>query len=516
MMDVASLLKGIEILEENRPLSHDHNIQGIAYHSAKVKEGDLFFCIKGYKTDGHKYLLDAKNKGAVGAVVESIQDNIDIPQYLVSDARHSLALCACNFYNHPSKFMKMIGITATNGKTTTAFMIDNILENNNFKTGLVGTVLIKVGDEQIASDLTTPESLDLQNYIYRMKENGLTHVTMEVSSSAIELDRIAGIDYDIVIFNNISREHIDLHETFENYVALKSSLITNAKKGSWAILNMDCEEAASLINKTEANVLTYGVNNDNAMILCKNLDLSSGRGKFTVEISKPFSINGHLYMNQSFEIFLSVPGYHSVYNAMAAIAAALICKVPIAVIQESFLNFKGVERRFEFIYENDFKIIDDHFANAGNIDVTMETLNFMEYNKLHLVYAIRGSRGPIVNKENAQAIVTWAKKLNLSEIIATKSADYTTEKDIVTDEEEAVFRDIINGSKLKLELYENLSDAIGEALNRAKEDDVILLAGCQGMDYGASIALKKLKIMNPSISEDELFEPLKHRVCGIE
>ena len=119
-MDVASLLKGIEILEENRPLSHDHNIQGIAYHSAKVKEGDLFFCIKGYKTDGHKYLLDAKNKGAVGAVVESIQDNIDIPQYLVSDARHSLAICACNFYNHPSKFMKMIGITATNGKTTTA------------------------------------------------------------------------------------------------------------------------------------------------------------------------------------------------------------------------------------------------------------------------------------------------------------------------------------------------------------------------------------------------------------
>ena len=114
--------------------------------------------------------------------------------------------------------MKMIGITATNGKTTTAFMIDNILEKNNFKTGLVGTVLIKVGDEQIASDLTTPESLDLQNYIYRMKENGLTHVTMEVSSSAIELDRIAGIDYDIVIFNNISREHIDLHETFENYV----------------------------------------------------------------------------------------------------------------------------------------------------------------------------------------------------------------------------------------------------------------------------------------------------------
>ena len=410
----------------------------------------------------------------------------------------------------------MIGITDTNGKTTTAFMIDNILENNNFKTGLVGTVLIKVGDEQIASDLTTPESLDLQNYIYRMKENGLTHVTMEVSSSAIELDRIAGIDYDIVIFNNISREHIDLHGTFENYVALKSSLITNAKKGSWAILNMDCEEAASLINKTEANVLTYGVNNDNAMILCKNLDLSSGRGKFTVEISKPFSINGNLYMNQSFEISLSVPGYHSVYNAMAAIAAALICKVPIAVIKESFLNFKGVERRFEFIYENDFKIIDDHFANAGNIDVTMETLNFMKYNKLHLVYAIRGSRGPIVNKENAQAIVTWAKKLNLSEIIATKSADYTTEKDIVTDEEEAVFRDIINSSKLKLDLYENLSDAISEALNRAKEDDVILLAGCQGMDYGASIALKKLKLMNLSIFDFFFFMSLKDRVGGIE
>ena len=277
-MELATLLKGIEILDKIKVNQDTREISGLAYHSSKVKNGNVFYCINGYKTDGHKYLYQAKNKGATVAIVERFQEDIDIPQYLVTDARLALAVSACNYYENPSKFMKMIGITATNGKTTTAFMIDNILEKNNFKTGLVGTVLIKVGDEQIASNLTTPESLELQNYIYRMKQNNLTHVTMEVSSSAIELNRIAGIDYDIVIFNNISREHIDLHKTFENYVAIKSSLITKAKKGSWAVLNMDCEEASSLINKTKANVLTYSVNNQDAMILCKNLDLSSGRG----------------------------------------------------------------------------------------------------------------------------------------------------------------------------------------------------------------------------------------------
>ncbi len=514
-MKVVSLLKGIEILEEIRPLSSDYDVRGIAYHSGNVRDGDLFFCIKGYKTDGHNYLLDAKNKGAVAAIVERIQENINIAQYLVSDVRYSLAICSCNFYGHPSKFMKMIGVTATNGKTTTSFMIDNILEKNNFKTGLVGTVLIKLGDEQLASDLTTPESLDLQNYIYRMKENGLGYVTMEVSSSAIELNRIAGIDYDVVIFNNISREHIDLHKTYENYVELKSSLVTNAKKGSWTILNMDCEQAVSLLNKTKANVLSYGVNNENAMILCKNLDLSSGRGKFTVEIVKPFSINGYLYNNQSFDIELSVPGYHSVYNAMAAIATALICKIPVPVIQESMAEFKGVERRFEFIYEQEFKIIDDHFANSGNIDVTMGTLEFMKYNKFHLVYAIRGARGKIVNRENAQAIVKWAKKLNLTEITATKSADYTTEKDLVTDEEVEVLKEVLSSSNVKFKLYENLSDAVDEVLNNVEKDDVVLLAGCQGMDFGAGVALKKIREINPAISDEELFKPLENRVCGV-
>ena len=515
MINSNSLFKDIEILN-NVSVSDKLNINGLAYHSLKVKPGDLFVCIKGYKTDGHNYLSDAVDRGAVAAIVEKIQLDIEIPQFLVSNARHALAIVAGNFYNHPSRHMKMIGITATNGKTTTSFMIDNILQTYELKTGIVGTVLIRLGDEQIASDLTTPESLDLQYYLNRMKENNLSHVIMEISSSAIELNRIAGINYDIVAFNNISREHIDLHGSFENYLNLKSSLITNAKKGSWAVLNMDSAESAALTDKTEANVLTYGVNNKNAMIICKNLDLTTGRGNFTVEIAKPFSVNGDMYDIQEFDIKLAVPGYHSVYNAMVAISIALICKVPIEIIKNSFTTFKGVERRFEFIYEKDFKIIDDHFANTGNIDVTMETLDFMTYKKLHLVYAIRGSRGPIVNSENAHAIVKWAKKLNLKEIIATKSKKHTTDKDVVTDEEELVFTNIIKESGLSLKLFDELDDAISHTINTIEADDVILLAGCQGMDFGASIALKQIKNIYPDSSDEELFEPLKTRVCGIE
>ncbi len=515
MFNNDSLFKDIEILNKAN-IADDLDICGLAYHSLKVKPKDLFFCIKGFKTDGHNYLSDAISRGCSAAVVENIQSDIDIPQILVADARYALAIVSGNFYNHPSKHMKMIGITATNGKTTTSFMIDNIFQNYELKTGIVGTVLIRLGDEQIASDLTTPESLDLQHYLNRMRENNLSHVTMEISSSAIELNRIAGIEYDIVAFNNISREHIDLHGSFENYLSLKSSLITNVAQGSWAILNMDSAESSSLINKTKAHVLTYGIDNTNAMIICKNLDLTTGRGKFTVEIRKPFSVDGYLYGTQEFDISLCVPGYHSVYNAMVAISTALICQIPIDVIQKSFTNFKGVERRFEFIFEKNFKIIDDHFANAGNIDVTMETLDYMTYNNLHLIYAIRGSRGKIVNSENATTIVKWAKKLNLTEIIATKSKNHTTEKDLVTNEEELVFTNIINKSGLSLRLFDELDDAIADVINRVDDEDVILLAGCQGMDYGANIALKQIKLKYPEFNDEDLFEPLKTRVCGIE
>lgn len=471
----------------------DITVSGISYYAQKCKEGDLFVAVRGYKTDGHKYLASAVEAGAAAAVVEEFNFDLAIPQIRVANSRIALAELGAAFYGHPADKMKMIGVTATNGKTTTTYMINAILEKHGLKTGLIGTVVIKIDDRAIPSELTTPESLDLQRYLKQMADSGVSHVSMEVSSAALETSRVHGVDYDIVTFNNLSREHIDSHGSFEQYFAAKSSLITNAGEHGCAVLNLDDSYSASLADKTKATVVTFGVKSKEGHMHCSNLDLSTGRARYTYEILKPFHANGIDFAPGRFDIQLAVPGLHSVYNSMTAITVALLCGIPVETIQETMRTFAGVERRFEFIYEDGFMIVDDHFANPGNINVTLETVKFMDYEKLHIVYAIRGSRGPTVNRENAEAIVQWMKRLELDEIIATKSVSHVTSKDYVTDEETQVFLEVMEQANIRVRLYDELPDAIAEGLSHAAPRDLVLLAGCQGMDPGAQIALKQLE-----------------------
>lgn len=490
-------------------------ITGIAYHTKDVQAGNVFVCIKGYKVDGHQFLRQAVEKGAIGAVVETHQPDIAIPQVIVKDSRKALALLGDAFYNHPSQKMQMIGITATNGKTTTSYMTNSIFKAHGLKTGLIGTVAIQMDGMCVPSDLTTPESLDLQYYLSQMAHAGVSHVTMEVSSSALELSRVHPIAYDIVSMNNISREHIDTHGSFEKYFEFKSSLICSAKNTSAAVLNLDCPYTASLKGKTEATVVTFGVQSKDGHITCENLDLSTGRATFDVVVLKPIHFRTVSVQPQRFTVALAVPGLHSVYNAMTAITIGLISGMSPDTIKRGLYDFKGVERRFEFIFEEDFIVIDDHFANAGNIDVTLKTLDFMTYEKLHLVYAIRGSRGVTVNRENAQAIVKWAKPLGISTVIATLSRSIVTSKDVVTDEELKVFLDVMAEANIAVDLKDELSEAISKALSQVQKGDLVLLAGCQAMDFGAEEALKQLHVLKPHISKADIFKPLKDRIAGI-
>ena len=199
---------------------------------------------------------------------------------------------------------------------------------------------------------------------------------------------------------------------------------------------------------------------------------------------------------------------------MVSIAIGLLCGVSVETIQKSLAEFIGVERRFEIIFEEDFKIIDDHFANSGNIDVTLGTLEKMDYHKVKLVYAIRGDRGVTVNKENAEAIAKWASKLGFHEVIATCSRSHVTEKDFVHDKEIEVFLKVMEEAGIQVKLFDELPDAIHEGLKQAEQDDIVLLAGCQGMDYGAKVALEQLKVLRPELDQDKLLQPLKKRVAG--
>ena len=512
-MDQEKLLEAIQIMDKKT--GEIKAVTNIAYHSGQVSDGSLFVCIKGYKTDGHLFLQQAMESGAVAAVVEYFMDDIAIPQYRVKDSRLALAALADRFYGHPSGKLSVTGVTATNGKTTTTYMINSIFEEHGLKTGLVGTVIVKVGDLIQPADLTTPESLDLHRYFSEMVDAQVSHVVMEVSSSGLELKRVGSVDFDIVVVNNISREHIDLHGSFEAYFKAKASLVREAREDQWAVLNLDCRQTASLANETRARTFTYGLKNKIANCIVSDLDLSTGRALFNVKLMKNNPARLFAAQPDSFPIELSVLGLHSVYNAMAAILVALLQGIPAATIQKALRKFRGVERRFELIFEDDYKVIDDHFANSGNINVTLETLQLMKYEKLHLVYAIRGSRGVTVNRENAEAIAHWAPKLGLAKIIATTSTGHVGEKDIVTAEEQQVFENIMRDAGIKTEIYEQLPEAIALGLSETKPGDVLLLAGCQGMDYGASVCLKQIHQLRPDLPRKKVFAALKYRVAGV-
>lgn len=501
-------------IKDTRNYEGDLNIKGIAYHSARVKSDYIYVAIKGYITDGHNYIKSAIDNGAVAVIVEDFAEGVDIPQIKVSNSREALSIISDKFYGSPSKKMRVVGVTATNGKTTTTFMLNEIYEKANFKTGLIGSVMNKVGNKYVPSELTTPESLDLHRLFSLMRDEGVQKVPMEVSSSALELYRVNNVDFDIVSFNNFSREHIDQHGSFEKYWRAKSSLIRNAKEDSYALLNIDDEKIKSLIIETKANVITYSSKDSNANIYCKDVELIRGRARFKVVVNKEFIAFNRKIKKDEFEIELGIPGFHSVENAMVAIAIALTDGISKDTIKKGLRDFKGVERRFEYIYEKDFLIIDDHFANLKNINVSLETLSHIDHKNLHLIYAIRGNRGITVNKENAEAVVAWKDKLNIKEIIGTKSIGNVTSKDMVSEQEEKVFKDTIQSAGIKLNLYDTLEDAIQQALKKVREDDIVLLAGCQGMDMGAKIALDYLHGIKPDIKEEELYKPIEKRVVG--
>jgi len=204
-----TLLDAIDIIDTKagkvKPIS------SIAYHTDRVDPGALFVCIRGYQTDGHLFLNKAVENGAVAAIVESFQEQVSVPQYLVKDSRLALAALADSYYEHPSRQLTLTGVTATNGKTSTTYMINQIFEAHGLQTGLIGTVIVKTGSRIRAAELTTPESLDLQGYFHEMVKEKVSHAVMEVSSSGLELNRVAYVDFNTVVVNNISREHIDLH-----------------------------------------------------------------------------------------------------------------------------------------------------------------------------------------------------------------------------------------------------------------------------------------------------------------
>lgn len=514
-MHLEQLLSQISIRSVHLPDGR-RDIDFITNDSREVRPGALYIAIPGNRFDGHDFLAKVAASGAAAAMVERIDPTVELPQYEIADARKSWSQLSAAYYGQPTRELFVHGITATNGKTTMAFMLDEILRARGLKTGLIGTVKIRVGERVTPATMTTPESFELQGYFARMRDEGVDTVTMEVSSLALAQQRCADVAFNVVSFNNFSREHIDEHGSEAAYWAAKASLITAADPATVTLINLSDLAIATLRGKSSGQEVTYSLEPGIGDLYPEDIDLSGDFPRFTLVVARELSVNPGFPVTippGRIPIELGTPGQHTVANAVACAAMALCQGIPSQAVQAGLKAFRGLERRFELIYDGDFRIIDDHFANTNNIEVSLNSLASLRFEQLHMVYAIRGSRGVTVNRENVQTLARWVERLGLTEIIVTQTLGEVGPKDLVRPEEAAVFLEEIAKTPLKVTWRDTMDEALTCALDAAGPGDIIFLAGTQGMDKGGRKILTMLAEREPGRRE-EILRAVADRICG--
>jgi len=461
-MDFSNILKGINVVETNVDLSTE--ITGINYNSREIEKGNIFVAIKGFSTDGHKYIKNAIENGASVIVCEDVP-NFECPYVKVNDSRYALAIMGANFYDNPSKKMKVIGITGTNGKTTTTYLLKQLLENLlNAKVGLIGTIGNMIGDEFIHSDRTTPESLELQKLFSEMYEKGCTYVVMEVSSHSIALNRVAGIEFEVSSFTNLTQDHLDFHGTMENYAATKAEIFKSSKR---TCVNMDDEWSQFMLENAKKyvdNIITYSVDNSDADITANYVQLSTEGVRFCT-----------LYNDELVRTSLGIPGMFSVHNALGVISIAVSLGIPFEDVCNEIQRLKGVKGRVEVVpTDGDYTIIIDYAHTPDALENVLKTVKEVTDKRLVSLFGCGGDRDrtkrPIMGR------------------ISSEIADFSiiTSDNPRTEEPMAIINEILVGVKCKKDSYKVIADrkeAICWAIDNHQPGDVIVLAGKGHEDY---------------------------------
>ncbi|KAB3529836.1 Mur ligase family protein [Alkaliphilus serpentinus] len=464
-------------------------IQGVTSNSKKVKEGYIFVAIKGEEFDGNAYIDEAISKGAVMIYTAENFFCEGIPVIKVEDARKALASLCNTFYDYPSKKLKIIGVTGTNGKTTTTQLIYKMLRNQGISAGLVGSLDIRINDEVYQCQYTTPIAEEIYYYLAKMVDKEVEILVMEVSSHGLKNRRVYGIEFDIALHTNIDRDHMNFHKTLEDYINTKKLLFDGLKKGTYAVINFDDEHGLKLLEgNKDIFVISYGLNSKST-ITASSIDYFNVTS-FNYCLQRGITtLSGKEIDLFEYPVVLPLLGKHNVYNGLAAITCGLLLDIPIASIAQALKDCRPITRRLETIYDKDFKIIDDYSHNPASYEAALTSVQSLEYNNLYIVNAIRGNRGIEINKENAEVLRQWCKLLGVEKVLITSSKDHSTSKDQVTDEERNAYLNIFSNTSLPYDYEETLKEAIEKTVNLLKEGDLLLLLGAQGMDGGREFAM---------------------------
>jgi UDP-N-acetylmuramoyl-L-alanyl-D-glutamate--2,6-diaminopimelate ligase len=362
------------------------DISGIADNSAAVQQGYLFVAIKGFNVDGHKFIEQAIKAGAAIVIGETELNELAVPYIKVDNSRKALGILAKNFYKNPSREKIMIGITGTNGKTTTSYLIKHILKQNGMTCSLIGTIQNIINGEATSSLNTTPSSLELQKLLAASNDEV---VVMEVSSHGLDQDRLEGISFDFCLFTNLDSEHLDYHGSIEQYFSVKCKLFDKLKANGKAIINSDNywgEQLAIKLKKAGKSVITFGASSD-SLIKMKKLDVKN----------KAVTISDGSYES---EITLPMMGVHNLYNATMAFATVVNLSLNYEMVRRSLLAFQGVPGRFETIkLKNNITVVVDYAHTPEAILYCLTTARQSGANKVIHVFGFRGDRDINKRKE---------------------------------------------------------------------------------------------------------------------
>lgn len=461
-MELTELLNSVNAIQVLGEVQRQ-DVGSVEYDSRKVQKNSVFVAIKGFKNDGHRFIVEAMNNGAIAAVVEennAAPDELFIhskaAKILVNNSRIALAELSRGFYKDPSSKIKLIGITGTNGKTTTAFYLKHILEYGGHKSGLIGTIANYIGDEKIDSKLTTPESNDLNAFLHEMISKGCTHAVMEASSHSLILKRVYGLDFKCGIFTNITSDHLDFHGTFENYLAAKKILFDNLGADSYAIVNSDDANFVSITNNTKAKVITYGIT-ESADYRISDIHFNLDGTEFKIR-------NG----SKEFSVSTSLIGTFNAYNATAAYSAAVSLKTDSEQAIEAIKTAPQVPGRFEVIGSGSKKIVVDYSHTADSLKQALMALRKIVRDEMKIitVFGCGGDR----DKSKRPVMGSIASELS-DEIIITSDNPRT-------EDPSSIINDIKAGiSKSNYKVIENREEAIALTVKSAPEKSVILIAG---------------------------------------
>lgn len=460
-MELKEILSGIEGLKAKGDLNL--TIENIENDSRKIKENTLFIAIRGFETDGHNFIQKAIENGASAIMVQqdfelkSVLFPPNVTIIVAPDTRYALAMCACNFYGHPSKKFKLIGVTGTKGKTTTTFMIKQVLEKQGYKVGLIGTIANYIGEKCLGeSERTTPDSLTLQRIFYQMAKEKVDCVVMEVSSQSLKLNRVAGCYFDIALFTNFSEDHISPkeHPNMEDYFQSKLKLFEMCKTGFINIDDLHVAKIKKLL--PDNNIKTYGIDNT-CDLLAKDITITNSYVDFKVKLGE-----------KNERVKAGIPGRFSVYNSLAAISVALKLGVTPENIKEALLDVK-VPGRSELVpNKKELTIMIDYAHSPESLENILRAVKSYTRGRVISLFGCGGDRDS-------------GKRPIMGEI-SGRIADFTiiTSDNPRTEEPEKIVKQIEEGMKKTKGKYIVIVDrkeAIKYAIDMANKRDIILLAG---------------------------------------